>query len=269
MRKQIIGLLVLTMFLIGCTLDNLPSNSPKYVYGGPSVKPTAITPIACDQTDITARANCMYELATFSEKPEMCSQILMKDQMDRCNSFFATKKLDSSYCDKITGEEHDRCILDLAVNSRDIALCNKINSNATLTRCKNYLIDANPVFCDRLQSNGEKDACYLGAAISREDAPLCDKIKSIATIERCYMILDAARINSELCSKMPDIETKDGCYKDLGISSQKAEPCYLIIDWLKKKTCLLTVAASTKDAAICQKIGPQNDVEECMKGITN
>jgi hypothetical protein len=257
----------ISLLLAGCTLDNLPTNSPKYVYGGPTVKPTANTPVACDQTDITARANCMYELATFSEKPEMCGQIPMKDQMDKCNSFFAIKKQDARYCDKITGEEHDRCILDLAVNSRDIVLCDKIGSNATLTRCKNYLIDANPIFCDRLQSNDEKDACYLGASISRKDAPLCDKIKSIATIERCYMILDASRINLELCSKMPDIETKDGCYKDLGISSQKAEPCHSIIDWLKKKTCLLTVAASTKDAAICKNIGSQNDVDECLKGI--
>jgi hypothetical protein len=118
-------------------------------------------PAAClEDRDLFEQITCLVELAVHEEDVSICDAATHGGVRYQCYAMVAEKLGNLDICGKIpsgdqgeTGQLHDLCVSDVAVNLKDYELC------------------------QRIKTPGLRDGCYLQIYQQTDDMSLCEMIQ--------------------------------------------------------------------------------------------
>jgi hypothetical protein len=121
------------------------------------------------------------------------------------------------------------CLTDLAVNSSDVKLCDKIDDRFQKAICYEYV--AQNIGCDLYKDQSLKDTCIRKQHLKEGDV--------------------------DYCTTAPD---KSACFMDIAIAKKDIKYCD---DTSNKDLCLVLVAGASGDPASCASSTPEH-LENCI-----
>jgi len=188
---------------------------------------------------------------------------------DRSSWIQSQRSTDKLLCDKIQNNNfHDNCLENIAVNTKDISLCDKMFG------IKEFCISNvarklnSPVFCEDIVDDYRKDNCFRGVAVDYKDAYLCSKIASEKTRDGCYKEIGIAERDATICESVEeDADARDNCFYSVAIYTQEPIHCSSIEgDDELKDTCYFVLARIFSDLTLCKKILGE-DKNDCTKQV--
>lgn len=99
----------------------------------------------------------------------------------------------------------DKCYLDLALESSDSLLCQKIYSIKTRDECYDYFSKTDEKLCAKIASPSLRSNCYFNSARRLNDTDYCVKISNSTEKQNCLVEL------SPPCSFESDVKSKNLC----------------------------------------------------------
>jgi len=127
----------------------------------------------CQRIDLEAsRANCYRVAAILKKDPSICDNITGEAEKENkawCYSDSISTREHLPYCEKMPNDFYRyTCYAKVAVNSKDVTLCEKISD---------------------LKYSGVKDNCYLKIAQETKNSSLCQKITDPETKDECLQTI--------------------------------------------------------------------------------
>lgn len=199
------------------------------------------------------------------------------------NNFeFEYKKIETenrnlSICDKIwQGVQHqkskDWCYTDVAVDKKDISICEKIQNQDNKEGCYSGVAEAKQdiLICNKIQDQDRKDECYVYVAKAKQDISICDEMEQNpykAYKELCYSGVALAKRDPTICVQIQYQNVRDNCYFDIATIKENISICDKIQRNLNKELCYLQVATGKQDLSICDKIHDQDIKNLCFADL--
>jgi hypothetical protein len=126
-------------------------------------------PAAClEDRDLFEQITCLVDLAVDEEDVSICDAATHGGVRYQCYAMVAEKLANLDICGKIpsgaqgeTGQLHDLCVSDVAVNLKDYELC------------------------QRIKTPGLRDGCYLQIYQQTDDMSLCEMIQDLGMKSLC------------------------------------------------------------------------------------
>lgn len=275
---------------------------------------------ACDEfPGYYPKRNCYYELIKANKNASFCQTLKTSpypsfsvDFMPICLAKVVKTTMNESLCDEVGNWKNDCfndialgsndvrdcvkitdvvltdiCIKAIAVNTKDLKLCNMIQQNYSgfcdfRCECRNSVFARLSIenhdfsYCDKIMDDYKelpvlKERCYIDSAASTMELESCNLIPENAK-DRCrYSIIRKIK-KPELCKTIKDPGTHDGCYTDILHSLNKSEFfnsnfCDNIIQTYKKKDCYHWAAIHNKEPSICGKFSDKKDINRCLSDL--
>lgn len=180
-----------------------------------------------------------------------------KNRIEQCYSKVGQKQNDVNACNAIDGTQRtlrDNCYGDIAVDTKNTDLCDKLNFNKYACYADVGLASGNPHICMNL---GVDDApsCYKRYATSIGDVEVCKSIIS-GNSERdscLYFFLGEAK-DETFCAQFEKQSYKEDCYVMIAPKVKGNLLCDKITNQQKKENCIISVAKESKDINHCNGI---------------
>lgn len=143
----------------------------------------------------------------------MEKDIFKREGIDNFKNYcIALAKKDINICkgSRTYGAGEDECYRDIAVQTKDYSLCDKINSGTM------QLIPWEDGATKSISV--EKNQCYAQVAVAANNVSLCDKIDitgdNVNDSQKytCINNVAVSNLNETLCDKLPDDNKKDTCF---------------------------------------------------------
>lgn len=141
------------------------------------------------------------------------SFFLYQSALNTKNSFFCF------LCPLTSGWRYE-CYLDLAIEKKDLSLCDKSLSQNYCYR-EVAKLKKESILCEKISDSFNRDSCYLGVAEARKEVDLCEKISDLKAKNFCFYAIAEATKNPNLCEKIRSNHRRERCYKDMGIPSSQ------------------------------------------------
>lgn len=183
---------------------------------------------------------------------------------------------ESKICDKIQEDSaKNECYETLAVQSNDVAFCDKITSGSFSDLSRNIcythvaMNSGDPEVCKKVQSPYERD-CYIELAKITKDPSLCDYAK----LKYNYCIAEVVTVvpDESLCERISGTVTEGKCYENLAVAKKDHSFCNKmpLDEYGKNKSdsCIFSVAATKQDKETCKKITHPVIQSNCLKELT-
>jgi hypothetical protein len=188
---------------------------------------------------------------------------------DRSSWIQSQRSQDKLLCDKIENNNfHDNCLENIAVNTNDISLCDKVFG------IKDFCISNvarklnKPVFCEDIVDDNRKDNCFRGVAVDYRDAYLCSRIASQKTRDGCFKEIGVATSDATMCESVEeDADARDNCFYSVAVYTKEPIHCSSIEgDDELRDTCFSVLARQSLDLTLCKRILGE-DKNECTKQV--
>lgn len=194
------------------------------------------------------------------------------DPNDPCSALDGSAKdncyFESRQCSKIESARfRDSCVVELAKQKDDAAVCNLIVDAKTKGYCQEQLAIQQDNFdlCKEIEDVYWQDNCFYHVAIGQNNADRCAYVSDISTNLDCVKKVAIATADLELCDRLSE-QNRAECLFRIAEKTLDAEPCARFTeDTLDASSCYLKVAKLTKNKALCSKI-PIKDIQEYCKG---
>ncbi len=147
--------------------------------------------------------------------PEKCKREVWKayavlsQEVEKCNELFA--ELDS-----FTEFDRINCIKQIALNSSDKSVCFEIDDLAKKNGCLIELAvqEKDLIVCDSIEGSA-KETCKFNAIIAISDVSLCDSLSLPSTKFDCISRIAKQENDVSLCEKISNATMKNKCIRDL------------------------------------------------------
>lgn len=126
----------------------------------------------------------LFCMALTLNNPQIC-QYMITPKRHWCEAYISG---DYSLCEKITNlKEKDWCYMDIGMNKKDKAICEKVNDEAKKTSCMGVVLSD----ADMCLKGDKKNTlpCIMNVAESTGDKTLCGKLSDNLK-EKCYSIFE-------------------------------------------------------------------------------
>ena len=132
---------------------------------------------------------------------------LQGNERDECFVKEIIKENNSQLCTYIDNTEiKDECYNRIAINTKDVSLCEKIIEKDKQQMCKAF-VTKDEKFCNNIKENNNKDLCYHNIAVISDKSSLCNKISNENRLILCkiHFLKDP-----EICEKItyPSLKAK-------------------------------------------------------------
>ncbi|MEK6910743.1 MAG: hypothetical protein AABW82_03140 [Nanoarchaeota archaeon] len=190
-------------------------------------------------------------------KIELCDKLENIERVAVCYIQTAVYEKDDKYCNLFPSEYikpcKDHVNFAIAVNNKDISVCNKFDDART------------------------KDSCIQSIAVKSLDASLCEKIENKSTsslgeglftaYDDCYGQIADAKNDTLLCEKILGEERRNYCYSVLGSRLNDQATCNKIsgkqADFYLNQCLLIIVRTRIIELSECKQFSDSNIVKEC------
>jgi hypothetical protein len=242
MRKErrVIFLLSLSLLLILFGCGKKDDNNTTNTQDNNRVGSLAVGNQNTNQTvELNTNGLSTEEVQTLAQSP-MYKSLLAKQKI--CDERAAEQKeqcfkelelmqfliLDKSEnCGRLADEYKDRCFENLALEKKDLKLCDSISDNNIKNACKISLVKAQAVeqknisLCDGITDKIEKINCQEEVISQQDKIEFCDEnyIKQNKITQTCQSIIWAKKayqeVNLGYCQKIPLADNKDICLQEV------------------------------------------------------
>ncbi len=181
---------------------------------------------------------------------------------------------DLSICDKTwQGVQYqktkDWCYTDVAVDKKDISICEKIQNQDNKEGCYSGVAEAKQdiSICEKIHDQDCKDECYVSVAKAKQDISICEKMEQNpykAYKELCYSKVAFAKQDPTICVQIQYQNIRDDCYFSVAAIKENISICDKIQRNFNKESCYLEVASRKQDISICDKIHDQGIKDLCF-----
>lgn len=165
-------------------------------------------------------------------------------------------------------ESQGECLTDLAIDSRDVSLCDKLEDEGSKDDCYNLSnsLIGDIVACEKVQNETIREGCYLRLAIRKKDLSFCEKINYQFALNECYLKTAAFKKDTSICDRLPIQTDRDFCY---GYASHDISVCETIEEKpaRSKELCYLEIAEASQNASICKIAKEQSWREACYVSV--
>ncbi|MEM4245364.1 MAG: hypothetical protein QW404_00635 [Candidatus Nanoarchaeia archaeon] len=151
---------------------------------------------------------------------QACSLVVENPNLKQCLNF--ENIADSFFC--------------MALITKDHKICDKINGSKYYL-CRAY-IDNNPLICDEIKINSEKDLCYADLGMNLRSEALCNKVVGESKKSVCFAV-----INFDIEKCFVDQELKSICVTNIIEFSEGKVSCDHLVGE-KRLECLNVLGGS-------------------------
>lgn len=197
-------------------------------------------------------------LSSCAPIPENC-KTLEGNQKDVCIVEKAVELQNADYCKNFNKDEakNNWCYTDLAKETNNIKLCNKIINEESKEYCQRdlFLENNNLEGCSSL-SNLAKDDCYQEFAVKNDDYQLCLKAEDSSVHDDCLLKFAKKNVEPSICLEMTNnnLETKDHCIYAQSIKKVDLNYCDQITSESQRNACFFTVTVKLGDPSKCDEL---------------
>ncbi len=194
-------------------------------------------------------------LAACSPVPECRG--LTEDDFDLCVLNLATERGDAALCEHVLLESFGVWCLNSVANATDDPdVCEQIADERGIQYCKrDILIERGDVAGCELVTGAAHDDCYNHFAASLGEWSHCLEIEVLDYKEECLESVSRASRDAYGCLELSEEnEGRDACILSLSIGTLNAETCLEVSDVKQRGFCLLNVASGLDDSSICDQI---------------
>lgn len=191
--------------------------------------------------DSFLRDNCVVRYVYDTGNLSACEKVESTGRKEKCYYTLAERgdRSDPAACDNIPVKEYkDDCYIMIVENTRDKALCEKIDSKDT----RNY--------------------CF---GLTNTDPSYCERIVSGNLSEDCFFQLSKIIPESIDCTRMNDTDNRDFCYSSQAEYANDSSACSMIVD---ENIMNLCYAYKEKDISYCNRIQGIEYAQECRDDLT-
>lgn len=176
-------------------------------------------------------SSCIQDIAQSHQDVSICDYIkdvetfYDPDAMRvRCLLEVAVSSQDSRICDSIPNSftfgssERDTCYENVAISSRNVALCEKISTEGhnALLRCRTELLS--PAEYAKRCPESSYTYCVATFAKTKNDRGVCDLEKSDESRDMCARYVNAKNgFYPKICATIHDQQEKSNCYRKFAI----------------------------------------------------
>ena len=148
------------------------------------------------------------------EEKEECLEMLKSLQV--------TFLEDEELCEQLD-DQKDQCFKNLAINKKDIEICNKIEDESLKVFCMDFIYqyqaetEGNVELCDNIQENFQKEICIESVFEYAGSIEMCnsDYITNNNLVDKCMSIILLKRAillnDFDMCEQIPLEEYKEEC----------------------------------------------------------
>lgn len=217
--------------------------------------------------------SCYYSMAYDNDNPHLCDNIKSQSQRDVCYYGINNGINDPTICFKIQGDQHkkscyedfflymkidnpaqsdcqlvdqqnekDTCYNTLAINEKDVDICNNISDTIKKEECYIYVstVTKDFTYCNYLQDHTTKSNCFLLSAKYSLDFSECTKIPLPHIFGPCYKYLASETEDIKICEQLDknNVAAIDDCYKAIADKKNDASFCDLVVRKHTKEKCI-------------------------------
>lgn len=179
-----------------------------------------------DELDVLSETSKQEVLKNKQDDCDTKSGKEKEECLEMLKSLQVTFLEDEELCEQLDSQK-DQCFKNLAINKKDINICNRIEDENLKQFCSNFIyqyqaqIDGNVELCDNIQENSQKEICiesvfeYIGSIEMCDseyiiDNNLVDKCESITLLKKAVL-----RNDSATCEQIPLEEYKEECLQSI------------------------------------------------------
>lgn len=184
----------------------------------------------------------------------ICQDLTFKNWQGGCYKKIAENRGDENFCYKIIGAELEKnlCLKSLAVQNKNLALCDKISNQTRRDECYRELAEGLNDFkiCNKISLEYLRISCFLNIGIANNDLKICD----FAGKERnhCYKSVAIALKDKSICERIDvDYFNRPSCFSSCAIENNDLDLCKSVKDFTPREYCILEIAKKRGDASIC------------------
>jgi len=237
---------------------------------------------ACEELT-TGKEECLIQRAYDHNNINDCKALLAitSDEKYNTNQYIKCIKtiaqLNYSYCSEINEiYERDSCF-NSVVNRFGDAVCYMIENETVKKNCLlreyvancrlddeykrnicNAIATSNAAFCERMQTQLQKDECYLNYSISKRENK-CSNISSEGIRLACQSIMN----DNIICSTSSIIQIQDFCYQYYSVYTSSCNWCDVINGTNYKDNCYKLCTLNTNSSSYCSRISTETKRDEC------
>ena len=159
----------------------------------------------------------------------------------------------------------DYTIIDQAVASHDLSLCDKIEAEHARLNCKERVIIAMqaPEKCVELPDD-KADTCFYHIALDTKSHVVCSVIKNTEKHDRCYRDIVLSTNDMWPCLNITDPDQRDYCFYEVARFVGELSGCEEIQSTYLADLCFWDYAGFNKDLTVCEKILMPDTKEKCI-----
>jgi len=156
----------------------------------------------------------LYNLALKTKNEFFCFIIptfSIRKTQDNCYLDLAIEKRDINLCDKVT--EIGFCVEEIAKITEDESICERFNWPG----CWRELAKAkqDPILCEKINDSEQREICYREVAEIKKDSKLCEKIVNSWERDQCYYHDFFIENDPTICGKISNKDFQKSCYKKI------------------------------------------------------
>ena len=179
------------------------------------------------------RQSCLADVAIGNQSVVLCNDVSDTDLKEYCISEIAVATDAPQLCGLLTNQSHGSCITDIALDRKDISLCQPL-----LIVNERWL-----------------DVCQMQVSIELNETDSCEDIGFADLRDSCLQTLNEPRQDPELCKKMVISATRHRCIRDVALFHDDVSLCRSIQDPLYRDSqCFKKFAQKESNRDFCEMI---------------
>ncbi len=246
------------------------------------------------------KASCYIQVAIQKQDLSKCEEIGKRwlNAEETCYAEFSIANKDASGCEKLKETHKDACYTQVALNTNNAELCEKIQNRAitdigkgefsNYDECYSKIAEKrnDPLLCEKVLGNNRKNFCYTKIATTINDETICKSISgeySTSYLSQCYILIAGAKKDSSICNNILEQATKEQCYERVAVSAKSITECNKLSDghivaqkeYIPEnagetrflgptESCYENVISESKNPAVCKEIISDYLKENCF-----
>lgn len=204
-------------------------------------------------------------LAACTSVPE-CADTEGSERVD-CVIRVAAEREDAALCNSLESMHYNWCINEVAAATGDRSVCERLDAGRDFCLRDLFVADGDVEACGTLEVVSARDDCYEALAYEQDDYLIC---LNMAPSERRDDCIDriSRRTNDPLGCVRASVtyERRDPCIYVTSIRSGNADTCSLIIDPEMERYCYLMLGINAKNETSCENL-PEEYQDFCRNQI--
>jgi hypothetical protein len=158
------------------------------------------------------------------------------------------------------------CYYQIAKNTKDSSLCDKLEGNENRTTCM-ALTKLDISYCESFNQPAEfleKEECYFELAMITQDYSICEKMLSGHEVS-----VKAEEVFNEPFRAVGRNVGRENCFVRIAVTTKDYKVCERMKEFIEYKSdtdqCFRLVAKETKNPSLCEKVILEPNKQQCLK----